>query len=188
MEGFSSASCSQRDCIQVYPFILFPAMKERKYVAFWIESLAIADVRFRDMNCLNLMRKSLVSLWSLWNFSGGLPSSHPPCIPLSASWGRSQMPKGSSPVPLGQHGSFPLVVNNCSLIPLSCSVLERTSLVAWDARQLHCSSAGVGSPLSTKLCKFIPVYRRCFTHSMAHAGLMVMNLFCHILTSNHTPP
>jgi hypothetical protein len=62
MEGSSSAFCNQRDCIWVHPFVFVPVMKERKYVAFRIGSLVMADVQFRDINCLNHMRKLLVSL------------------------------------------------------------------------------------------------------------------------------
>jgi hypothetical protein len=64
IEGSSSASCSQMDCIQVHPFILFPAINERKYIAFWMGLWAILEVWFSDMNCLNLIRKLLVLLQS----------------------------------------------------------------------------------------------------------------------------
>src|SRR5258707_15662501 len=73
----SSTSWSHSDCILVHPFILFPFMKERKYVAFFMGSLAILASRLSDMNWWNLMRKSFVSFLSPSNFSGGFPSSHP---------------------------------------------------------------------------------------------------------------
>src|SRR5258707_14910751 len=73
----SSTSCNHSDCILVHPLVLFPFMKERKYVAFLIGSLVILASRFRDINWRNRMRKSLVSFLSPSNFSGGFPSSHP---------------------------------------------------------------------------------------------------------------
>jgi hypothetical protein len=156
MEGSSSASCSQSDCMRVHPFIFVPVIKERKYVTFQMGSLAMADVWFRDINCLNLMRKSLVSLRSLENFSGGFPLSHPSEEFSLLSCGRSQMLNGSSPVPLGRCGSFPFAVDDLSLIPSSCLGSKCTSMAAQDGGRLHCSSAGVGSLLSTRLCRFIP--------------------------------
>jgi hypothetical protein len=131
-------------------------MKERKYVAFQMGSLAIADVQFKDMNCLNRMRKSLVSLQSPENFSRGFPSSRPPGEFFSLSCERSQMPKGLSLVPLGWCRSFPFAVDDLSFIPSSCFGFEWTSVVAQDGGQLRCSSAGVGSLLSTRLWRFIP--------------------------------
>jgi hypothetical protein len=155
MEGSSSASYSQRDCIWVHPFVFVLVMKERKYVAFRMGSLAMANVWFRDMNCLNRMRKSLVSLRSPENFSRGFPSSHPLRGIFLLSCERSQILKRSSPVPLGWHGSFPFAVDDLSFIPSSCSGSKWTSVAAWDGGQLRCSSARVGSPLSTKLWRFI---------------------------------
>src|SRR5258708_2353882 len=73
----SSTSCNHSDCILVHPFILFPFMKERKYIAFLIGSLAMLVSRLRDMNCQNLIRKSFVLFLSPSNFSGGFPSSCP---------------------------------------------------------------------------------------------------------------
>src|SRR5216684_1360112 len=73
----SSTSCNHSDCILVHPLVLFPFMKERKYVAFLIGSLAILASRLRDINCQNLMRKLFVSFLSPLNFSGGFPSSCP---------------------------------------------------------------------------------------------------------------
>jgi hypothetical protein len=83
------------------------------------------------------------------------------------------MPNRSSSVPLGWRGSFPLAVDDLSLIPLSCSGLECTLVAAQDGGWLCYNLAGVGSPLSTRLCRFIPVYGRCFTLRMAHASLTV---------------
>jgi hypothetical protein len=80
------------------------------------------------------------------------------------------------------------VVDDLSFIPSSCSGSEWTSVAAQDGGRLRCSSAGVGSPLSTKFWRFIPGYRRCFTRSMARAGLIAMVLFCRSSTSNQTPP
>src|SRR5216684_3418732 len=73
----SLTSCNHLDCILVHPFVLFPFIKERKYVAFLIGSLAILASRFRDINWQNHMRKSLVSFLLPSNFSGGFPLSHP---------------------------------------------------------------------------------------------------------------
>jgi hypothetical protein len=66
------------------------------------------------------------------------------------------MPKGSSPVPLGRRGSFPFAVDDLSLIVSSCSGSEWASVAAQDRGWLHCNSARVGSPLSTRLWRFIP--------------------------------
>src|SRR5258707_2664181 len=73
----SSTSCNHSDCILVHPFILFPFIKERKYVAFLIGSLAMLASWLSDINWRNLMRKSFVSFLSPSNFSGGFPSSRP---------------------------------------------------------------------------------------------------------------
>ncbi len=73
----SSMSCSHSDCILVHPFVLFPFIKERKYVTFFMGFLAILASRLSDMNWQNLIRKSFVSFLSPSNFSGGFPSSRP---------------------------------------------------------------------------------------------------------------
>src|SRR5712692_11559950 len=99
----SSTSCNHSDCILVHPFVLFPFIKERKYVAFLIGSLAILASRLSDMNWRKHMRKSLVLFLSPSNFSGGFPSSRPH-FGWSIVLSRFSMPKGSSPVP---HSLFP---------------------------------------------------------------------------------
>ncbi len=130
------------------------------------------------------MRKSLVLFLSLSNLSGGFPSSHPH-FGWSVVVYRSDIPKGSSPVP---HGLFPLAINDLLGIASSGSIWE-WMLLALDGGWLCLLiSAGVGSPLSTRAWRFIPGYARWVTPSLLHAGHMAVKRRLCIAVSNHMPP
>src|SRR5258708_19494956 len=180
----SSTSCSHSDCILVHPFVLFPFMKDRKYVAFLMGSLAMAVSLLSDINWQNLIRKSFVSFLLPSNFSGGFPSSRP-------HWGwsvvvyRSSIPKGLSPVP---HGVFPFAVDDHSAMVSSRSTFDWILLALEGGRLCLRISTGLGSPLSTIAWTFIPSYMRWVTPSLLCAGHMAVRHQLCMAVSNHMPP